>query len=577
VIRTGTGPTQGRVARIATPDSSHGVDQSAFMTAQQLVRRPTTADELGFAADALRIADQEMDLAFADAVREAAAKPPVLTPEAQAVALRLQRAQRELAADRAEVVSLTAAVAKAGPTTIDGLTDELSLAKAHVALHEDEVDDAHQDLITVGGDPSGRMKAMLAEHEASSRSSDSTRIGATAPPEGQGLIHRAQSWWDLRDKGVALSKARQMADSAAAAFAARHAASERPSLAGAVDSEHTEDRTAGLSHEASAAMLRATDQRANENKARSALDQHVDNQRRLGAVYARWLDVIATQQRAEVNRALRAVTLILSILLVGLLLDKWIEHLLGGMSMDRRRLQTAAIVVQVSIQVTAALLILLVIVGPPNNLGTFLGLAGAGLTVALKDFIIGFFGWFVLMGNDGIRMGDLVEINGVTGEVVELGIFRTVLLETGSWSDAGHPTGRRVTFTNSFAIEGHYFNFSTTGQWLWDEVQVVVRPGRDPYPIAETLKTQVEEVTAESARAAEQHWKGARRSPRFTALTTAPSVNIKPITDGVEITLRYITHMTERDSVRAGLYRTAVGLLGEHHESAPPQRQPAST
>src|SRR5207249_6017666 len=158
--------------------------------------------------------------------------------------------------------------AKAGPTTIDRLTDELSLAKAHVALHEDEVDDAHQDLITVGGDPSGRMKAMLAEHEASSRSSDSTRIGATAPPEGQGLIHRAQSWWALRDKGVALSKARQMADSAAAAFAARHAASERPSLAG--DSEHTEDRTAGLSHEASAAMLRATDQRANENKARSA-------------------------------------------------------------------------------------------------------------------------------------------------------------------------------------------------------------------------------------------------------------------------------------------------------------------
>ena len=128
---------------------------------------------------------------------------------------------------------------------------------------------------------------------------------------------------------------------------------------------------------------------------------------------------------------------------------------------------------RVTLQVLAVVFILLVIFGPPPNLGTFLGLAGAGLTVALKDFIVGFIGWFVLMGKNGIRLGDWVEINGVTGEVVELGMFHTVLLETGNWTDSGHPTGRRVTFTNGFAIEGHYFNFSTSGQWLWDELQVV--------------------------------------------------------------------------------------------------------
>ena len=115
-------------------------------------------------------------------------------------------------------------------------------------------------------------------------------------------------------------------------------------------------------------------------------------------------------------------------------------------------------------------------------------LAGAGLTVALKDFIVGFIGWFVLMGKNGIRLGDWVEINGVTGEVVELGMFHTVLLETGNWTDSGHPTGRRVTFTNSYAIEGHYFNFSTSGQWLWDELTVVLPAGHDPYPIVDAVK-----------------------------------------------------------------------------------------
>ena len=53
---------------------------------------------------------------------------------------------------------------------------------------------------------------------------------------------------------------------------------------------------------------------------------------------------------------------------------------------------------------------------------------------------------------------------GVGGEVVEISLLRTTLLETGNWTDSGHPTGRKVTFVNSFAIEGHYFNFSTSGQ-----------------------------------------------------------------------------------------------------------------
>src|SRR4029077_17088327 len=88
---------------------------------------------------------------------------------------------------------------------------------------------------------------------------------------------------------------------------------------------------------------------------------------------------------------------------------------------------------------------------------------------------------------NGIRVGDWVEINGVVGEVIEIGLLRTVLLETGNWTDTGHPTGRKVAFVNSFAIEGHYFNFSTTGQWLWDELQVEVGQGANPYPLVEAI------------------------------------------------------------------------------------------
>ena len=175
--------------------------------------------------------------------------------------------------------------------------------------------------------------------------------------------------------------------------------------------------------------------------------------------------------------------------------------------MERRRLETLRTTIRVSLQVTGVLIVLLVIFGVPNNFGTFLGLAGAGLTVALKDFIIGFFGWFMLMGRNGIRTGDLVEINGVTGEVVEPGFLHGAVGDR-RLDRLQSPTGRRVTFTSSFAIEGHYFNFDLGA----------MAPGRDshcvprsrPYPIVDAIRQEVEEATADSG--GRTRMKGASRS-----------------------------------------------------------------
>jgi len=231
--------------------------------------------------------------------------------------------------------------------------------------------------------------------------------------------------------------------------------------------------------------------------------------------------------------------------------------------MDRRQVESLRTVVRVSSQILALFLIALVIMGPPGQLGTFLGLAGAGLTVALKDFIVGFVGWFVLMGKHGMRLGDWVEINGVTGEVVQIGPFHTVLLETGNWTDSGHPTGRRVTFTNSFAIEGHYFNFSTTGQWLWDELQVVLPTGQDPYPTIEAIRKKVEELTSQSANEAAREWKDSAGSRELSAISVTPVVDVRPVLGGTQLVVRYITRANERSTLRTKLNMAAVELLGK--------------
>jgi hypothetical protein len=156
--------------------------------------------------------------------------------------------------------------------------------------------------------------------------------------------------------------------------------------------------------------------------------------------------------------------------------------------------------------------------------------------------------------------------------VVELGMFHTVLLETGNWTDSGHPTGRRVTFTNSFAIEGHYFNFSTTGQWLWDELKVVLPSSQNPYPVVDSIQKTVLEATAGSVGQAEREWQSATYSRDMSTLSAAPAVSVKPVIGGVEIAVRYITRANERYQMRSKLYEAAMKLIknkdGQEPQSA---------
>ena len=588
LIRTGreSGIPGGNGTVAATgPAPAAPVDQTPLLTAQAFASMPTSAVELPFARAALQLGDQEMDLAFALAVLDATQHPPSLTAKAKEIQARLQKAQDALAAEQAHVAQLTAAEAKASGAQKNKLDDQLKLAQAQLELDQDEVDDAKEDLIRAGGGLQDRIQAMSQEHEAASQASDATKVAVSAPIEPHGLIQRFQQWSVLHQKQLQLWRAKQEALSAAAALAVKDDSLERQLSEQATGAQNDTSTGSGVpagppstpvagrkraptgapsgapSGESSAAILETTQRRAADRKTLATLAKRIDNETQLANTYGQWIGIVAAEQRSFINGGLRGVLVILVIAIIAVLIDYAIGALVRKTSMDRRQVATLRTVTRVTLQIVVVLLILLVIVGRPTQLGTFLGLAGAGLTVALKDFIIGFFGWFVLMGKNGVRLGDWVEINGVTGEVVELGMFHTVLLETGNWTDSGHPTGRRVTFTNSFAVEGHYFNFSTSGQWLWDELQIVLPAGQNPYPVVEAIQKIVLEATSEGARQAEQEWKSAAKS-REVKVSAAPAINVKPIIGGVEISVRYVTRANERSLLRAKLNHAAVDLLG---------------
>jgi len=573
-------------AKNAKDASATLVDLSPLKVAQQVAQLAGTSDERALAQQALHIADYEVDLAFDAALRDALLHPSPLSPEAKEIQARLQKAQKLLKADQDLTKQLAEDLVKAPQSKQDAIQVKLMQAQADMDLDQDELDDAKEDMARAGGSLADRIQALKNEHEETAdRALRSVPTGA--PPEEQlGLVHRAEQWLALHWEKWQLAEAKAKADAAAAALSAQHNAldakvdeekANSPALAHHTKKNKDATPIAGTpasppNQEDAAALLKKTEEIAENQKTLAALDKQVEANKELSAIYSQWMNTVSARQWTIFHRAVIGVLIILVIALVALFFSTWMNSLVSRLPMDRRQIQSLHTVTRVSMQFIALLLILLVIFGPPGQLGTFLGLAGAGLTVALKDFIVGFIGWFVLMGKHGIRLGDWVEINGVTGEVVEIGPFHTVLLETGNWTDSGHPTGRRVTFTNSFAIEGHYFNFSTTGQWLWDELAVVLPTGKDPYPIVEAIRKKVEEETRESGQKAEQEWRSAAGSRDMSGFSAVPAISVKPVLGGVEVAVRYITRANERFTLRSKLNQAAVQLLGGKEESWPVQK-----
>jgi len=121
-----------------------------------------------------------------------------------------------------------------------------------------------------------------------------------------------------------------------------------------------------------------------------------------------------------------------------------------GRSQDPNRRRVISMVHRVLTLFAIAVVALFSVASDLSSLATYFGLLTAGMAVALQNVILASLGYLVLMGKTGIRIGDRIQVAGITGDVINMGMLQFQLREFDV--EEGRFTGHVATFANSLVF-----------------------------------------------------------------------------------------------------------------------------
>lgn len=194
----------------------------------------------------------------------------------------------------------------------------------------------------------------------------------------------------------------------------------------------------------------------------------------------------------------------------------------------------------------AILLISVVFSDKLSGLTVFLGVAGAGVAFALQELIASAAGWIAMSFGRFYNVGDRVQLGGITGDVIDVGVLRTTLMECGGWINGDQYNGRIVRVANSFIFKEPVFNYSSDFPFLWDEIMIPVSYGSN-YELARSeFQRVLEEVTGEHARRLKGDWRKMTDKYMLEDARLEPMATLNMQENWVSFDLRYVVDYKQR-------------------------------
>ena len=243
------------------------------------------------------------------------------------------------------------------------------------------------------------------------------------------------------------------------------------------------------------------------------------------------------------RRLLLTIGVPLGVYLLVVLAVRWVY---GHVQDDASRLKLRKTFIYVGVLIVAVTLVNVWLVREQVNYTMVFSVLGAGLALALHQVLMCATGWVLLQAQRHYDVGDRVQIGDVRGDVSDIGILHTTLVEIGNWVNADQSTGRLVTVPNSYVITQPVYNYTREFDYIWNEISVLVTfesNWRKAQELMLGFAQQGAEEIQEKFRAQAQRM---ARKYMFLYHHAAPIVYPRILDSGVQLTLRYLVHPKSR-------------------------------
>lgn len=201
-----------------------------------------------------------------------------------------------------------------------------------------------------------------------------------------------------------------------------------------------------------------------------------------------------------------------------------------------------------------------------QEFGAFLGLLSAGLAIALRDPLTNIAGWFFITTRTPFQVGDRIQIDTHTGDVIDIRLFQFTLLEVGNWVDAEQSTGRIIHMPNSTVFSKPQANYSKGFRYIWNELPVMVTFESD-WKAAKLILEEIGYKTADAlSKPAKQRIKEATKKYLITYTHLTPIVYTSVRESGILLTLRYLCNPKKRRSSEHSIWEYVLEEFGKNKD-----------
>lgn len=280
-----------------------------------------------------------------------------------------------------------------------------------------------------------------------------------------------------------------------------------------------------------------------------------------------WQSTIKNRYATDIRGLL--LRLLILVLVLGCVLgaaDLWRKAIYRYVQDQRRRYQFL-LIRKIVMWFAIAMVVAFAFASQLGSVATFAGLITAGVAVALQNVILSVAGYFFLIGKFGIRVGDRVQVAGVTGEVVEVGLVRLHLMELSS-SGSEIPTGRIVAFSNSIVFQptAGLFKQIPGTNFAWHEITLTLPGDGDYHSVQRDLAKVVDNVFAEYKDDMDRQRRQMERTLGYTSTSEfRPRTYLRFTSGGLEAEIRYPVTMKNGSEIDDRITRELVDAIAENH------------